>query len=305
MSAMLGIYIMLIVVGNTLAMWWLIRWTAKPRDGESAQGTVTGHTWDDDLSEYNNPMPRWWLITFYLTIGFTGLYLLLFPGSGVFSGVLGWSSTGQWQEEMKAAETEYGPIFKKYGAMDIAAVAKDPQAREMGQRLFLQNCAVCHGSNAKGGPGFPNLADNDWLWGGTPEAIKTSIVKGRKGVMPAWGPALGDQGVEEVAHYIMSLGGGLTPADPAKAEAGKARYNTMCVACHLPTGTGNQALGAPNLTDKTWLYGGNLEAVKKSIREGRNGNMPAHEKFFKADTEIGNGKVHLLAGYVLHLSQGK
>ncbi|HMW30392.1 MAG TPA: cytochrome-c oxidase, cbb3-type subunit III [Plasticicumulans sp.] len=295
MSLTVSLYITLIVVGNTLAMWWLIRWTAKPRPNESVQGEVTGHTWDGDLAEFNNPMPRWWLWMFYLTMVFTGVYVALYPGLGSVTGFLGWTQEGQWQSEMKDAADKYDPIFKKYAGMDIAAVAKDPQALKMGGRLFATYCSSCHGSDAHGAVGFPNLADKDWLYGGDPATIKTSIMNGRQGVMPAWSAILKEQGVEQVANYVLSLSG--KSVDAAKAEAGKALFLQNCAVCHGAEGKGNPVMGAPNLADNTWLYGGSLKAVEKTIADGRQGRMPAHADF------LGNDKVHLLAAYVYSLSQ--
>ncbi|TCO81240.1 cytochrome c oxidase cbb3-type subunit 3 [Plasticicumulans lactativorans] len=298
MSLTISLFIILIVVGNTLAMWWLIRWTSKPKAGEVAQGEATGHVWDGDLKELNNPMPRWWLWMFYLTIVFTGLYVVLYPGLGSLGGLLGWSQQGQWNEEVAEANAKYGPLYAKYAAMEIPAAARDPQAVKMGQRLFATYCSSCHGSDAHGAPGFPNLADNDWLWGGEPAQIEASILGGRAGMMPAW-KALGDQKVEEVAHYVLTLAGRRDGVDAAKAEAGKAVFAQTCAACHGAEGKGNPLLGAPNLTDNVWLYGGSLKTVIKTIAEGRQGQMPAHREFLGAE------KVRLLAAYVYSLSQGK
>jgi len=294
MSSAMNWWITVLVVGNTLAMWWLIRWTARPRSGESAEGDVTGHSWDGDLQEFNNPMPRWWLWMFYITIVFAGLYLLLFPGLGNFEGILGWSQQGQYQKEMDRAEDNFGPIFAAYAAQDIKALGDDPQALKVGQRLFANYCATCHGSDARGARGFPNLADGSWLYGGEPEAIKTSILKGRQGVMPPMGAALGDDGVENVVNYVLVLSG--REGDAAKAEAGKAQFEQLCAACHGADGKGNPMLGAPNLTDDAWLYGGSPKIIERTIREGRAGKMPAHEDF------LGVEKSHVLAAYVYSLS---
>lgn len=297
MSLSVSLYIIALVVGNTLAMWWLIRWTSKPIKSDHSQDNTTGHTWDDDLQEFNNPLPRWWLWMFYFTIAFTGLYLALFPGLGTFNGLLGWSSTGQYDGEMAAADERYQPIFAEYMAKDVIAVAADPKAREMGQRLFVTYCASCHGSDARGALGFPNLADNDWLWGAEPDAIKTSILNGRQGAMPAWGPILGDEKVDQVAQYVLTLAG--READAAKAQAGQAVFTTNCAACHGLEGKGNALMGAPNLTDNVWLYGGSAKSVVQTIATGRMGKMPAHKDF------LGEEKVHLLAAYVYSLSHSQ
>ncbi len=297
MSLSTSLFIILLTVGNILAMWWLIRWTQKSRPNEVQQGDVTDHTWDDDLQEYNNPLPRWWLWLFYLTIFFALGYLALYPGLGSFQGLLGWSQTGQYRKEVAEAETRYGPIFAKYASQDIPTVAKDPQAIKMGERLFVTYCAACHGSDARGAPGFPNLTDRAWLYGGEPQAIKTSILQGRNGMMPPMGAALGSGAeVESVANYVMTLSGRPAP-DPAKAEAGKAKFEMVCAACHGADGTGNPLLGAPDLTDANWLYGGSIKSIVKTINEGRQGRMPPHQEF------LGEDKVHLLAAYVYSLSR--
>ncbi|HKK04595.1 MAG TPA: cytochrome-c oxidase, cbb3-type subunit III [Gammaproteobacteria bacterium] len=297
MSSFWSWYVTLLTLGNIVACYWLIRWSSRRRAGEAPQGEVTGHTWDEDLQEYNNPLPRWWLWLFYITIVFGFVYLALYPGLGSYKGLLGWTEKSQYEQEMAAAKQEYGPIFAKYQKEGIAALAADPKAREIGQRLFLNYCAQCHGSDAGGGPGFPNLTDNDWLYGGQPETIQKTILDGRNGVMPAWGKILGDEGVDQVAAYVESLSG--RQADPQLVEAGRAKFQTYCVACHGADGKGNQALGAPNLTDNTWLYGGSPMTIKETIRNGRQGHMPAHRDF------LGEAKVHLLAAYVYSLSAEK
>lgn len=293
MSSFFNIWIIVISLGNIFACYWLIKWTMKKRPEESAAGQTTGHVWDG-LEEYNNPLPRWWLWLFYITIVFGLAYLVIFPGLGSFKGVGGWSSQGQYESEVQAANEKYGPIFAKFAATSIPDLAKDAEAMKAGERLFSSYCTQCHGSDAKGTTGYPNLADNDWLYGGSPEQIKTTILMGRNGAMPGWGAPLGEQGVENVTNYVQSLSG--REVDQASAEAGKALYDTMCIACHGLDGKGNLALGAPNLTDNIWLYGGSAGRIKQTISEGRNGHMPAHKEF------LGEDKVHLLAGYVYSLS---
>lgn len=258
---------------------------------------TTGHVWDGDLAEWNNPLPAWWSWMFYITVVFALGYLMLYPGLGSYQGMWNWSSKGQWEGEMKHAAETYDPIFNQFLKQDLKVVAADPKAREMGQRLFLTYCSQCHGSDAGGSRGFPNLADKDWLYGGEPDTIKASIMNGRGGIMPAHGPVLGDAGVKEVANYVFSLSG--HKHDANLAAAGKPKFEQICSACHTPAGTGMQALGAPNLTDKVWLYGSSEAAVSETISKGRNGVMPAWKDF------LGEAKVHLLAAYVYGLSQGQ
>lgn len=290
-------YVALITVLSILGCGILL-WsqsTHKVRIGQDGQPEkTTGHVWDEDLTELNTPMPRWWMGLFYLTIVFGIGYLVLYPGLGSYAGKLGWQSSGAYKAEVKKANLDYSPLFDKYLAQDIKAVARDPQAQEIGQRLFLNYCAQCHGSDARGNKGYPNLTDKDWLYGGEPSVIKETIMKGRHGQMPPMGAALGsDKDIENVAHYVRSLSG-LT-ADPVKVAFGKPKFGA-CAACHGADAHGNPALGAPNLTDKVWLYGGSAETVMETIRKGRDNTMPAWGEF------LGEGKSHVLAAYVWSLS---
>ncbi|MES2126729.1 MAG: cytochrome-c oxidase, cbb3-type subunit III [Pseudomonadota bacterium] len=280
------------IAGCALLLWAQSSHKLKP--GADPKGT-TGHVWDEDLSELNTPMPRWWMWLFYITIVFGVFYLYLYPGLGSNPGKLGWQSAGQYKEELKQAEADYAPLFAKYLGEDLKAVAADPQAHAIGERLFLTYCAQCHGSDARGNKGFPNLTDRDWLYGGAPDIIKTTIMNGRHGIMPSMAGAVGsDKDVENVAHYVLSLSGSV--ADPIKAVSGKSHFGA-CMACHGADAHGNQAMGAPNLSDKTWLYGGSVETVMETIRKGRNNTMPAFGEF------LGEPKVHVLAAYVWSLSQ--
>ncbi|MEN9759454.1 MAG: hypothetical protein RL676_603 [Pseudomonadota bacterium] len=258
---------------------------------------TTGHVWDENLQEYNNPLPRWWMMLFYITIVFAVLYLVLYPGLGNTRGVLGWSSTGQHAKEVEKADKEFGPLYAKFAAMDFETLSKDPAGMAIGQRLFLNNCAQCHGSDGRGAKGFPNLADNDWLWGDSPEAIKTAVLAGRQGVMPPMGAALGSpEMVENVANYVLSLSG--TPHDTAKAAAGKPMF-AACAACHGANGEGNISMGAPRLSDKTWLVSGTVASITHTINNGRHGVMPAWKDF------LGEEKSHIVAAYAYSLSKQK
>jgi len=290
-------YIIILTVVSIIACFMLVRWLSGEISAEE-KGKEMSHVWDEDLVELNNPLPRWWLNLFYITLIFAIGYLVLYPGLGTFKGMLGWTSTGQYEREIDLADAKYGPLFKKYAEMDIVVVADDADARRMGERMFVSYCATCHGSDARGARGFPNLRDNDWLYGGEPANIQLSILDGRSGMMPGWEAALGgEQGVADVAEYVFSLSG--RNVDAAAAERGKTQFTAMCTACHGMDGTGNQALGAPNLTDNIWLYGGTPSSVMESIAKGRNGQMPAHREF------LGEEKAHLLAAYVYSLSTGQ
>jgi cytochrome c oxidase cbb3-type subunit 3 len=284
----IGITTLASLAACAVFLWWVGR-GRRPQQVETLD-----HHWDEDLRELNNPLPGWWRWLFYGSIAFAFGYLLLFPGLGFFAGLKGWSQTGQYEREVADADRLYGPIFERFSAMDIPTLAHDPDAHKMGERLFLTYCAACHGSDARGGIGYPNLTDEDWQWGGSPERIEETITNGRVGVMAAWKEALGEQGVEEVAQYVLSLSGHATRPD--LVAAGKEKYDMVCFTCHKMDGTGNQLLGALNHTDDIWRWGGSVEAVESSIANGRRGVMPAHGEF------LGAAKVHLLAAYVWGLS---
>ena len=283
------------IVGCAVLLWSQSRHKVTLPPGVSPKEHTTGHMWDEDLTELNTPMPRWWMGLFIITIVFALIYLVLYPGLGTYAGKLGWRSTGAYERELQQAQAEYGPLFDKYLQQDLKAVAADPQARAIGERLFLTYCAQCHGSDARGNKGFPNLTDHDWLYGGEPDTIKTTILNGRNGQMPPMGEALGsEQDVQNVAHYVLSLSG--SPAsDPIKAAMGKGKFGA-CAACHGADGHGNQMIGAPNLSDKIWLYGGSPDTIMETIRKGRNNTMPSFKDF------LGEAKVHVLAAYVWSLS---
>jgi cytochrome c oxidase cbb3-type subunit 3 len=290
----IAILSLLSIGGCAILLWSQSRYRVAVGSSEGGVGT-TGHIWDENLSELNTPMPRWWMWLFYITIVFALAYLYAYPGLGARPGALGWESGKAYQGELAAADAQYGPLFDGYLKQDLKVVAADPKAHAIGERLFLTYCAQCHGSDAHGGKGFPNLSDKDWLYGGEPDIIKTTILHGRNGQMPSMAAALGsDKDIENVAHYALSLSGSTT-VDPVKVVLGRSKFGA-CAACHGADGNGNQLLGAPRLSDKIWLYGGSRETVMETIRKGRTGTMPAFADF------LGEGKVHLLAAYVWSLS---
>jgi cytochrome c oxidase cbb3-type subunit 3 len=289
-SSVWDVYITLLTLVSIVACAVLLWGQTKAR---KAQGDTTGHIWDEDLAEYNNPLPGWWRWLFYITIVFSLVYLVLYPGLGSWKGTLGWSQVGQLEQENAQAEKQFGPLYQKFAATEVAALAKSPEALAVGQKLFLNSCAQCHASDGGGSRGFPSLTDRDWLYGGDPATIKASIAEGRNGIMPPFGAALGDQGVKDVTQYVRSLSG-LTH-DPLRAAFGKELYQQTCVACHGADGKGNPALGAPNLADKVWLHGS--EQIAETVAKGRASQMPAHKDI------LSEAKIHLLTAYVLSLSQ--
>ena len=287
---------LLSIGGCALLLWSQSRHKVRVDKNGKAEAT-TGHVWDENLTELNTPMPRWWMWLFYITIVFGLAYLFLYPGLGSYAGKLGWKSSAAYQDELHKADAQYGPLFEKYLHQDLKMVAADPQAHAIGERLFLTYCAQCHGSDARGNKGFPNLTDKDWLYGGEPDIIKATILHGRNGQMPSMAAAVGtDKDVENVANYVLSLSG--SPNDHAKASLGKGSF-AICAACHGADAKGNQALGSPNLSDKIWLHGGSLESIMETIYKGRNSTMPPFEDF------LGEPKVHVLAAYVWSLSNEK
>ena len=297
MSTGWSAFIIVLTLGNILACLWLLWWTSKRRPDEKAEDT-TGHVWDGDLRELNNPLPRWWLILFYLTVFFSLGYLVLYPGLGNFEGTLGWTQEKEYTDESARIEARQQEVFAQFEGMELPALAANEESLGIGSRIYANNCAVCHGADARGAPGFPNLADDDWLYGGEPSQILHSIRQGRRGMMPPLGTGLGEQGVAEVAAYVYQLNG-RTPfaGTDSMVAAGNRNYGMFCAACHGPDAKGNNALGAPNLTDDTWLYGGTYDAIRKTILQGRSGNMPAHAALLSDD------EIRLVGGYVYSLSR--
>lgn len=259
-----------------------------------AGDNTTGHIWDEDLRELNNPLPRWWMGLFVLTVLFAGIYLALYPGLGSAKGTLGWSSQGQYDAEQAKARAALGEVYAKYAAMPVQALAADAGAMGIGERLFANNCAACHGSDAKGSKGFPNLTDSDWLYGGSHETIIETITKGRNGQMPPMAAAVGGaEDVRNVANYVLSLSG--SPHDSVRGALGKSKFGA-CAACHGMDGKGNQALGAPNLTDDIWLHGWGEQAIITMINKGKTSEMPAQIG------KLTEAQLHVLTAYVWGMS---
>lgn len=272
----------------------LLLWFSGKAKAMTASDNTTGHVWDGDLREMNNPLPRWWAWLFILTVVFSLAYLALYPGLGTYPGKLAWTSTGEYQAEVDKGNAEVAPLYAKFASLKPEDMAKDPQAMAIGERLYMNNCAQCHASDARGNKGFPNLTDGDWLHGGTPEKIKETLTKGRIGNMPPMAAALGSsEDVKNVAQYVLSLSG--SPHDSLQAALGKSKFG-VCAACHGVDGKGNQALGAPNLTDDVWLHGYGANAIVAMINNGKVNQMPAQSE------KLTESQIHVLTSYIWGLS---
>lgn len=272
----------------------LLLWFSGRAKAVTANDNTTGHVWDGDLREMNNPLPRWWVGLFIITVVFALLYLALYPGLGNFAGKFGWSQVGQYEAEVAKGNKEVEPLYARFNAMKPEDVARDAQAMAIGERLFMNNCSQCHGSDAKGSKGFPNLTDADWLHGGSPDKIKETITKGRIGNMPPMAAAVGTaDDVRNVAQYVLSLSG--SPHDSLRASLGKAKF-VACAACHGADGKGNQAIGSANLTDDIWLHGWGENAIVAMINNGKVNQMPAQEG------KLTQSQIQVLASYVWSLS---
>ena len=290
------IYIAGITLISVLACAIFLKMQSVKRTVSGAAAETSGHVWDEDLTEYNNPLPRWWAWLFYLTVAFGLAYLVFYPGLGSYRGKLGWTQIAQLEEETRAADARYGPIFEQFAAQEVTALARKPEALAIGQKLFLNHCAQCHASDAKGSVEFPDLTDNFWLWGGSPEAIRTSIAEGRRSVMPPLGAAVGGhENAREVAHYVLSLSG--RTHDSLRAFSGKQKFAEICAACHGPAGKGNQQIGAPDLSSELALHGMGERGIVAQITKGSARQMPAHKDL------LSPARIHLLTAYVYSLSK--
>lgn len=288
-------FISITTIVSIIGLLILLLKCSKRQAGEDENNVKTmGHVWDEDLEELNTPLPRWWFYWFILTIVWGAIYLVLYPGLGSYAGVLNWTQTNQLEKEMQVADDKYGPLYEQFQNTDLAELAKDEAALKVGESLYASYCTTCHGSDARGARGYPNLRDGDWLYGGDPANIKKSIMDGRQAAMPAWGEMLSDEDVFNVTSYVEQLAG--REVDSMHASLGGDIYKQSCAVCHGAEGKGNYMFGAPNLTDDIWLYGGSQKKITESIVKGRSGNMPGHKEF------LGEAKVHTLAAYIYSLS---
>ena len=294
-----SIYVIVIVAINILGCVWLIWWTGKRRPGDPAP-TDTSHVWDGNLTEYNKPMPKWWVNLFYITIVFAIVYLVWYPGLGAFAGVAKWTSAREQAIDKARDDAKLEQAFAPYAGKSIDVIARDPKAVALGRSIFNNTCATCHGSTAQGAIGYPNLTDQIWHWGGTPEDVLHTVLDGREGVMPEWGKVLtgmgGDNAVDYVVAYVRTLSDPDSMQNNYMAAQGKSLYDGVCIACHGVDGKGNTALGAPDLTDDYWLYGNSSASLRQTIEHGRHGVMPAWRSM------LGETRSRLAAAYVWSLS---
>lgn len=281
-----------VVLGTLLSLAAML-WLLIANRHKTNQGS-TGHEWDG-IQELDNPLPFWWVGMFVVSIVFTLIYLVYYPGLGNFDGAGDWSSFGQHDNEVARHDARFAPLYAELGSLDEAALWEDRRAMQVGRRLFLNHCSTCHGVNANGAFGFPNLNDEEWIWGSDYQAVRTTLVQGRVAAMPPWGAALGEDGVINMAHFVRQMAGLEHDAD--KAAAAAPQYNMLCVACHGADGKGNALLGAADLTNDIWLYGGSLEQIIFTLNNGRQGNMPAQADILTDD------KIHILTAYVRSLTK--
>ncbi len=296
-SSFWPMFITVISVGGVIGCALLLWLTSKIKVTSPNGDNTNGHVWDENLREMNNPLPRWWVWMFIITIVFSLFYFAAYPAIGTYAGKLGWTQVNQYEQEMEAANKTIAPLYAKFAAMPIDQLATNPEAKAIGERIFMNNCAQCHGSDAHGSRGFPNLTDNDWIHGGSPEKISETLTNGRVGMMPPMAAAVGTaDDVKNVANYVLSLSN--SDHDATRAAAGKEKF-AACAACHGADGTGNPAIGAPNLADNIWLHGAGEEAIIKRINEGKVNQMPAQGSKFSPE------QIHVLTAYVWGLSNNK
>jgi cytochrome c oxidase cbb3-type subunit III len=297
MTAFFNSWVILLTTLNVAGCVWLLLYLRKRRGESASTSDTTGHVWDGDLAEYNNPLPRWWLWLFVITVVFSIVYLVLYPGLGNVRGTLSWTQNDAWRVMQKEQEARLQAVLAPFAGKAPAELAGNAAAVAIGRNFFANECAQCHGADARGATGFPNLTDGDWLWGGTPQAIETSIREGRMGAMTPWKDVLGAQGVEDMVAHVLSLSGRTSSAGDVKA--GAQQFATFCAVCHGAEGKGNIELGAPNLTDQIWLRGGSVDAIRTTIENGAQGEMPAQGQ------RLGDTRVRVLAAYVLSLGEAR
>jgi cytochrome c oxidase cbb3-type subunit 3 len=299
MSTAWSWYVIALVILNLGGSTWLLWWTAKRRAGDPKPDD-TSHYWDGDITEYNKPMPRWWILGFYISLVFGVAYFAWYGGLGSYAGYSGWTSAAEHDTAKAEADAQLEQTFARFSGKDLPVLARDPDALRLGRSIFANVCAACHGSSGQGAIGYPNLTDSIWHWGGSPDRILETVLDGREGIMPEWGTVLTGMGgpgaVDQVVAYVRTLSNPKTLQNNVLAAKGKPLYEGVCVACHGGDGKGNQMLGAPDLTDDYWLYGNSTDALRKAVSQGLHGSMPAHRAL------LGETRSRLAAAYVWSLS---
>jgi cytochrome c oxidase cbb3-type subunit III len=289
-SIFIAVLTLIGILGCVLLLWKTSKIKVTNKNGDN----TSGHVWDEDIREMNNPLPRWWVWLFVLTVVYSLIYLVIYPGLGNYQGKFGWTQVKQFEQETDSANQALKPRYAKFVTMPVTMLASNPEAKAIGERLFMNNCAQCHGSDARGSRGFPNLTDREWLYGGSHEKILETITNGRNGMMPPMAAMVGsEEDVKNVANYVLSLSGSMY--DSGRAGLGKAKF-AGCAACHGAEGKGNQAIGAPNLSDNIWLHGAGEAAIIKRINEGKINKMPAQATLLTPE------QIKVLAAYVWGLS---
>jgi cytochrome c oxidase cbb3-type subunit 3 len=289
MTPFWSLFIIVVTGASTIAYLWILVANSRADVTEKED-----HVWDGDLREFNNPLPRWWLYLFWITAFWLIAYLIIYPGMGGFKGTSGWTQVSQYEQEVATAEERYGDIFAAFADVPLEELVNQPEAVKLGQNLFLNNCTTCHGSDARGAVSFPNLTDDSWLYGSSAAAIHQTIVNGRIGVMPPQAAILGEDGIDNMVGYVLTLAGREPPAG-VDVEAGRQKYMQVCIACHGPTGTGNPALGAPDLTADLWVHGGSEADIRDVLTNGRVNQMPAQRDLLTED------RIRTLVAYVMSL----
>lgn len=289
MSNAFSLFVIIGTLGSLLLFTLLLVLNRKV----SNPGQTTGHEYDG-IEEYDNPLPAWWFWGFLLSIVFALGYLIYYPGLGNFEGLSGWTSAKQLAQQQAEADERFGPVFAQYRAIPVEELADVPAAMRMGQRLFASSCAPCHGSAGSGTFGFPNLTDHEWQWGQSVDQVQATLLNGRMAMMPAWSAVLDAYGIRDVTEYVVQLSG--READAGQAATGQTQFNQFCAACHGMDGKGQPLLGAPDLTNDIWLYGGSREQITDVLRKGRNGRMPGFADRLDED------RIHILNAYVRSLA---
>ena len=262
-------WIILVTLSSLGAMAWLTYSLYFSADAEAKPEVEP--VWDNDLREGSRAPPMWWFWLLFASLVFTLVYLMLYPGLGGWTGMLNWSQGSRVAQSHENFDAVFAGQRERIAGLSLAEIQNEPVLIATAERIFTRECAACHGPEGRGQVAlFPNLHDVDWQWGSSAQQIEQSIRGGRQAAMVGWEPVLGEQGIQQVAEYVQVLGD-----EGSENHPGKADYDRNCIACHGLDGAGNTLLGAPRISDDIWLYGGDLQTLKDTLRAGRYGVMPA------------------------------